>query len=261
MSYNTLIYDLQTGVCTITLNRPEVYNAVNGQLADELVAALKTAEADTNVRVIVLTGGNGKAFCTGHDLKDPENLKGHPSSHAIYRNYFPLIPLIRQMAKPVICRLNGIAAGAGCSLALACDMIIANEEAELSQIFINIGLVPDAGSAYFLPRLTSRTRAFELMSKGLRVKAKEAVALGIVNKAVPMSELDEAVKAETDYFANAPTKSIGMIKKLLNQSYHADLLQMMELEATYQDHAGKTQDHQEGIMAFIQKRKPQFKGK
>jgi 2-(1,2-epoxy-1,2-dihydrophenyl)acetyl-CoA isomerase len=260
MEFQTLLYEKAEGVLKITLNRPEVYNAVNNQLADDLANALRAAEADQTVRVIVLTG-SGKAFCTGHDLKAPENMQGNPSSHAIYRNYFPLIPLMRNLPKPIICRLNGIAAGAGCSIALACDMIVANEEAELSQIFVNIGLVPDAGSTYFLARLASRTQAFELMSKGLRVKAKEAQALGIVNVAVPAEQLDEALKVQTDYYANAPTKAIGMIKKMLNQAYHSDLLQMMEMEATYQDHAGKTQDHTEGIMAFIQKRKPQFKGK
>ncbi|MCU0446688.1 MAG: enoyl-CoA hydratase-related protein [Microscillaceae bacterium] len=260
MEFATLLYQKNEGVLTITLNRPEVYNAVNNQLADDLTNAFKAAEADKEVRVIVLTGA-GKAFCTGHDLKAPENMQGNPSSHAIYRNYFPLIPLMRNLPKPIICRLNGIAAGAGCSIALACDVIVAHEEAELCQIFINIALVPDAGSTYFLSRLVSRTQAFELMSKGLRLKAKEAQTMGIVNVAVPLEELDEALKAQTDYYANAPTKSIGMIKKMLNQSYHSDLLQMMEMEATYQDHAGKTQDHTEGIMAFIQKRKPQFKGK
>lgn len=261
MNYETIIYQNEAGVTTITLNRPKVYNAVNNQLADELLQALDTAEKDENTRVIVLTGGKGKAFCTGHDLKAPENMQGNSPSHAVYRNYFPIVPKIRQMPKPVICRLNGVAAGAGCSLALACDMIIANEEAELIQIFVNIGLVPDAGSAYFLPRLVSRNQAFELMSKGSRLKAKDAVAMGIVNQAVAMEALDEAVKAQTDYYANAPTAAIGMIKKLINQSYHSDLLQSMEMEATYQDHAGKTKDHQEGVMAFLQKRAPKFTGK
>jgi 2-(1,2-epoxy-1,2-dihydrophenyl)acetyl-CoA isomerase len=260
MEYKNLIYTLEEGVCTITLNRPEVYNAVNNALADELAAAFQAAEIDEQVRVIVLTG-TGKAFCTGHDLKAPENAPGNPASKAIYRNYFPIIPKMRIMPKPIICRLNGVAAGAGCSLALACDMIIAQENAELIQIFVNIGLVPDAGSTYFLTQLVSRTKAFEMMSKASRMKASEAKELGIINEAVPLEELDAAVKAQTDYYSKAATKSIGMIKKMLNQAYHSDLMQVMEMEATYQDIAGKTKDHQEGVMAFIQKRPAQFTGK
>jgi 2-(1,2-epoxy-1,2-dihydrophenyl)acetyl-CoA isomerase len=126
---------------------------------------------------------------------------------------------------------------------------------------VNIGLVPDAGSTYFLTQLVSRTKAFEMMSKASRMKASEAKGLGIVNEAVPLEELDAAVKAQTDYYSKAATKSIGMIKKMLNQAYQSDLMQVMEMEATYQDIAGKTKDHQEGVMAFIQKRPAQFTGK
>lgn len=260
MEYKYLIYLKQEGVSTITLNRPQVYNAINNSLADELLQAFQLAEADEEVRVIVLTG-EGKAFCTGHDLKAPENTPSNPASKAIYRNYFSLIPKMRMLPKPIICRLNGVAAGAGCSLALACDMIIAQEEAELIQIFINIGLVPDAGATYFLTHLVSRTKAFELMSKGTRLNAREAQALGIINQVVPPESLDLAVKQQTDYYAHAPTQSIGMIKKMLNQAYQSDLMQVMEMEATYQDLAGKTKDHQEGVLAFIQKRPPKFSGK
>lgn len=261
MAYETLIYEKEGGICTITLHRPKVYNAVNNQLADELIQTLREAERDEEIRVLILTGGDGKAFCSGQDLKAPENMQGKLLSHTIYRNYFPIITQMRQLAKPIICRLNGVAAGAGCSIALACDMIIANEEAELSQLFIHIGLVPDAGSSYFLTKLVSRPKAFELMTKGTKITAKEACELGIVNKAVPMEQLNEVVKAEATYYANAPTYTIGLIKKLINQSYHAHLGQTMELEASYQDIAGKTKDHQEGVMAFLQKRKPEFKGK
>ncbi|MCS6822324.1 MAG: enoyl-CoA hydratase-related protein [Microscillaceae bacterium] len=261
MSYTTILYEKQSSVLTITLNRPEKYNAVNRTLAQELQQAMQQAEQDSEVRVVVVTGA-GKAFCSGHDLSAPENLEPeYTPSKAVYQNYFPLIPLMRNMPKPIICRLNGIAAGAGCSLALACDMIIADENAELSQIFINIGLVQDAGSAYFLPQLVSRNQAFELATMGTRLKAKEAERLGIVNKAVPTEQLDETLKKYTEYYANAPTKAIGMLKKLLNHSYHSNLMQMLELEATYQDLASKTQDHTEGVTAFLQKRKPVFKGR
>ncbi|GAB4395488.1 MAG: enoyl-CoA hydratase-related protein [Microscillaceae bacterium] len=259
MDYQHLLFEQNEGVCTLTLHRPEVYNAINNRLADELMHAFQTIEQIPEVRVVVLTG-SGRAFCTGHDLKAPENQEGRPSSYTINRNYVPLILAMRYLPKPILCRLNGVAAGAGCSLALACDMIIADEEAELMQVFVNIGLVPDAGSAYFLPQMVSRNQAFELMSKATRLKAREALALGIVNRAVPASELDAALKIETDYYTQAPTKAIGMIKKMVNQAYHADLRQMMELEAVYQDHAHYSHDHREGVQAFLEKRRPRFKG-
>jgi 2-(1,2-epoxy-1,2-dihydrophenyl)acetyl-CoA isomerase len=167
---------------------------------------------------------------------------------------------IRNLPKPVICRLNGIAAGAGCSLALACDLIIAAEEAALAEIFISIGLITDAGSSYFLPRLIGTSRAFELCSTGGVVKAPEAFAMGLINRVVPASQLDEAVAQLTAYYTQAPTKAIGLIKQLLNQSTHSTLEQMLELEALNQDMAGNSHDSREGIQAFLQKRKPHFTG-
>lgn len=258
--YQCILYKVEQNTCTITLNRPKVYNALNNQLSKELVQALKTAESDANTRVIVLTG-EGKGFCTGHDLKAPENMQGRPPSEIINRNYKPIIETLRQLAKPVICRLNGVAAGAGCSLALACDMIIASEEASLIQIFVNIGLVMDAGASYFLTQLLPRNVAFELATKGTPLTAQEAAKWGIVNKVVPADTLDQALAEELAYFAQAPTRAIGMMKKLLNQAYDSTLPHMIEMEAAYQDHASKTKDHTEGIMAFVQKRNPAFKGK
>lgn len=260
MNYETILYHKEKTVCTITLHRPEVYNAVNNQLADDLLAGLLEAEKDEEIRVIVLTG-SGKAFCSGADLKAPEARQGKPYSEIIQRNYIPLTTKLRNLPKPVICRLNGIAAGAGCSLALACDMIIANEDAVLAELFIGIGLVPDAGSTYFLRQLCTRTKAFELMTKGTRLTAKEAETMGIVNRAVPAEKLDEAVTEETAYFGNAPTQAIAMTKDLLNKAYTSDLHQILEAEAKYQDVASKTKDHVEGVMAFLQKRSPKFQGK
>lgn len=260
MNYETILYHKDKTICTITLNRPEVYNAINNQIADELLAGLLEAEKDEEVRVIVLTG-SGKAFCSGADLKAPEARQGKPYSEIIHRNYIPLVTKLRNLPKPVICRLNGIAAGAGCSLALACDMIIADEEAVLTELFIGIGLVPDAGSTYFLRQLFTRNKAFELASKATRLTAKEAQEMGVVNRAVPADKLDETIAEETAYFGNAPTKAIAMIKNLLNQAYNSDLHQILEAEAKCQDVASKTKDHMEGVMAFLQKRSPEFKGK
>lgn len=258
--HQCILYKVEDGTCTITLNRPKVYNAFNNQLSAELVQALKTAETSREVRVIVLTGA-GKGFCTGHDLKAPENMQGRPPSEIINRNYKPIIETMRALAKPIICRLNGVAAGAGCSLALACDMIIASEDATLVQLFVNIGLVLDAGGSYFLSQLLPRNKAFELATKGTPLTATEAERWGIVNRVAPADKLDEAMAEEIKYFANAPTKAIGMMKKLLNQAYNSDLSHMIEMEAAYQDHASKTKDHTEGIMAFVQKRETNFKGK
>ncbi len=258
--YECILYQVNEGTCTITLNRPQVYNALNNQISKELVLALTTAEQDSEVRVIVLTGA-GKGFCTGHDLKAPENMQGRSSSEIINQNYKPIIEKLRHLAKPVICRLNGVAAGAGCSLALACDMIIASEEASLIHIFVNIGLVMDAGASYFLTQMLPRNIAFELATKGTPLTAKEAEKWGIVNKAVPADQLDDALAAELEYFAKAPTKSIGMMKRMLEQAYNSNLSDMIETEANLQDLAQKTKDHTEGIMAFVQKRKPAFKGK
>lgn len=258
--YKFLKYELLSGVAAITLNRPEVYNALNDEITFELQDALKKAGKDDAVRVLVVTG-EGKAFCSGQDLKEAVEFPIRSFSDSIAKRYNPLIRLMRQMPKPIICRLNGIAAGAGCSLALACDLIVASEEATLVEAFVNIGLVMDSGSSYFLPHLVGASKAFELASMGNKVGAEEALALGLVNKVVPTAQLDEAVKAYTDYYAQAPTKAIGLMKKMLNKSHAASLDEMLEYEALCQDIAGNSADHKEGIAAFMEKRKPDFKGK
>src|SRR6187402_1276048 len=182
-TYQFLKYNIEGGVATITLNRPDVYNALNDEITFEMQDALKAVSKDENVRVVVLTG-EGKAFCSGQDLKAASGDQKRSFFQSLHKRYNPIISAMRSLPKPIICRLNGVAAGAGCSLALACDMIIASEEATLIEVFINIGLVPDSGSSYFLPRLVSNAKAFELCSMGTRVKAKEAYDLGMINKVV-----------------------------------------------------------------------------
>jgi 2-(1,2-epoxy-1,2-dihydrophenyl)acetyl-CoA isomerase len=210
--------------------------------------------------VVVLTGV-GKAFCSGQDLKDSSKQGKRSFMDSLHKRYNPIIAAMRSLPKPIVCRLNGVAAGAGCSLALACDIIVASEEATMIEVFVNIGLVPDSGSAYFLPRLVGMAKAFELCSMGQRVKAQEALQLGLVNKVVAPSDLDEAVKQYTDHFAIAPTKAVGLIKKMLNKSTTASLDEMLEYEAYCQEIAGSTHDHKEGVQAFLEKRKPVFLGK
>ena len=168
---------------------------------------------------------------------------------------------MRGLKKPVIGKINGVAAGAGCSIALACDLLVMADEAYLVEVFVNIGLVLDSGSSYFLPRVIGNAKAFELSTMGSKVGGQEAVNLGIANKSVPLTELDSAVAEYTDYYSTAPTKSIGLIKQMLNKSGKANLNEMLEYEAYCQDIAGASMDYQEGVNAFLEKRKAKFTGK
>lgn len=259
MNFQFIKYEIKEGVVTITLNRPEVYNALNDAITFELQDAFRAVAKDDNARVVVLTG-EGKAFCSGQDLKAVSGEEKRSFLDSLHRRYNPLITAMQTLPKPIVCRLNGVAAGAGCSIALACDVIVASEEATLIEVFINIGLVPDSGSSYFLPRIVGRAKAFELCTMGSRVKGVEAAALGLVNKAVPADQLDATVKEYTDYFAKAPTKAIGLIKKMLNKSTQSTLEEILDYEAYCQEIAGSSADYKEGVAAFLEKRKPNFKG-
>ncbi|MBX2962255.1 MAG: enoyl-CoA hydratase/isomerase family protein [Cyclobacteriaceae bacterium] len=258
-TYKFLKYSVREGVATITLNRPEVYNALNDEITFELQDAWKNVARDPQVRVVVLTG-EGKAFCSGQDLKASAASQGRSFLQSLHKRYNPIIRAMRELPKPIIGRINGVAAGAGCSLALACDVIVAAEEATFIEVFINIGLVPDSGSSFFLPRMVGSVKAFEMCSMGSRVGATEAQAIGLINKVVPATHLDEAVKTYADYYATAPTKSIGIIKKMLNKSTMATLNDMLDYEAYCQEIAGGSNDHKEGVSAFLEKRKAAFKG-
>ena len=259
-TYQFLKYSVSEGVAVISLNRPEVYNALHDEITFELQDAWKAVAKDDSVRVAVLTG-EGKAFCSGQDLKAASGNQKRSFLQSLHKRYNPIIRAMRELPKPIVGRVNGVAAGAGCSLALACDVIVAAEEATFIEVFINIGLVPDSGSSYFLPRMVGSLKAFEMCSMGSRVSASEAQSIGLINKIAPSIQLDEAVKAYTDYYAKAPTKSIGIIKKMLNKSTSASLHEMLEYEAYCQEIAGTSHDYQEGVTAFLEKRKPNFSGK
>jgi len=255
-----IISEIKDKTCYITLNRPDVFNAFNDELSYAYQDALKEATRNEEVRVVVLTG-SGKAFCSGQDLKDIAQKENRSLRDSIDKRYNPIIRAMRNMPKPIICRLNGVAAGAGCSIALASDMIIASENASLIEIFINVGLVLDSGSSYFLPRVVGSQKAFELATMGSKVTAAQAFEWGMVSKVVPIGDLDNAVESVVSFYRNAPTKAVGLMKKMLNKSFHSDLDDMLEYEAFCQEIAGNSADYREGVNAFNEKRKPEFKGK
>ena len=258
--YEFIKYTQNEGVATVTLNRPDVYNALNDEITYELQDVFKKIAKEDSIRVVVLTG-EGKAFCAGQDLKAAMGEEKRSFSASLHKRYNPLIKLMRGLKKPVIGKINGVAAGAGCSIALACDLLVMADEAYLVEVFVNIGLVLDSGSSYFLPRVVGNAKAFELSTMGGKVGGQEAVTLGIANKSVPLTELDSAVVEYTDYYSTAPTKSIGLIKQMLNKSGKANLKEMLEYEAYCQDIAGASTDYQEGVNAFLEKRKAKFTGK
>jgi 2-(1,2-epoxy-1,2-dihydrophenyl)acetyl-CoA isomerase len=260
MAYQYIKYTVEKGIATLVLNRQEVYNALNDTITFEIQDALKQVAKDDLVRVVVLTG-EGKAFCAGQDLKAVQGEEKRSFLASLHKRYNPIIMGMKTLPKPIIARINGVAAGAGCSLALACDILIASEEATLIEVFINVGLVPDSGSSFFLPRLVGHAKAFELASMGSKVTAVEAEQIGLINKAVPAGQLDETVLRYASYYANAPTRSIGLIKRMLNKSQSSTLEEMLEYEAYCQEIAGNSADYKEGVSAFLDKRKPEFKGK
>ncbi|MCZ6775700.1 MAG: enoyl-CoA hydratase-related protein [Ignavibacteria bacterium] len=259
-SYQTLLYTIQDSVLTIAMNRPEVFNALNEQMKKELNTAFKEADKDPAVRCVVLRGTGEKAFCSGQDLKEHAGSK-RSLKESLEKSYNPLIRKMRTIEKPVIGMINGVAAGAGCSIALACDMRVMSTTAKLIEVFIRIGLVPDSGSHWFLPRLVGMARAFEYASTGKDVTAEEAERVGLVNKIAPPGELEKVTMEIANSFASQPTRAIGLIKRTLNKSLAADLDSLLDYEAQIQQIASETEDHKEGIAAFLEKRPAKFKGK
>lgn len=256
---STVLTAREDGVLTITLNRPATYNAFNEAMKKELAGALKDAARDGDVRCVVIRGAGEKAFCSGQDLKEHQGT-GRSLRESLERSYNPLIRRLREMEKPVIAMINGVAAGAGCSLALACDMRIMSSRAVLIEVFSRIALVPDSGSHWFLPRLVGMGRAFEYAATGRDIPAEEAERVGLVNRVVSPEELPGATMDLARSFAQGPTKTIGLIKRTLNRALTSDLGALLEYEAAIQEIASSTSDYREGVAAFAEKRKARFTG-
>ncbi|UBM60602.1 enoyl-CoA hydratase/isomerase family protein [Marinilongibacter aquaticus] len=248
------------GIATVALNRPEVYNALNAAMLRELAQVIADCGRDKSIRVLVLESANPNVFCSGADLKEGLQDSQKSLGEVLKENYEPVILGLRMLPKPVICKISGLAVGAGMSLALACDMIVAEEEAYMSELFVGIGLMPDAGSMYFLPRMVGFQKAFELMSSGRKIYMKEALTLGLVTQVVPKEQLDQVVEGMAIMYAGAATKAIGEMKMVLNQSHNRSLQEVLELEALGQTSCGLSSDFKRGVMAFLNKTKPEFRG-
>ncbi|MEW6509963.1 MAG: enoyl-CoA hydratase-related protein [Bacteroidota bacterium] len=248
------------GILTLVLNRPESYNAFNDRMKRELAEAFADAARDPAVRCIVLRGAGDKAFCSGQDLKEHSGSR-RSLKESLEQSYNPLIRRIRTIEKPVIGMINGVAAGAGCSVALACDMRVMSSTAKLIEVFVRIGLVADSGSHWFLPRLAGMARAFEYAATGRDIGAEEAERVGLVNRVVPPDQLESTTMEIARGLAEGPTRAIGLIKRVLNKSLTTDLDSLLEYEAAIQQAASLTDDHREGVQAFLEKRKAAFTGR
>jgi 2-(1,2-epoxy-1,2-dihydrophenyl)acetyl-CoA isomerase len=260
--YEHLLVQQEDGVLTITMNRPEVLNAVSEPMLEGLGEVMEAAAQDESVRCVVLTGA-GRAFGSGADLRGfaAQHASGEPlkvSTHL--QKYHRVVRAIRSMPKPVIAAVRGVAAGASCNLALACDLRIASEDARFIEAFARIGLVPDAGGAFFLAHLVGLSKALELSMLADEVSGPEAERLGLANKCVPAAEFDEEVRRLARRLAQGPTLAYGLIKKLMHTALTSDLETTMRVEGELQDIAILSADHREGVAAFLQKRPAQFRG-
>jgi 2-(1,2-epoxy-1,2-dihydrophenyl)acetyl-CoA isomerase len=259
-----LDYAVDEGVAVLTLNRPDVLNAFDDELGHAALQAVEKASQDESVRCVVLTGA-GRAFCSGEDLGALAGgyEKGEPPElgATLTDRYNPLIRALRSAPKPVIAAVNGVAAGAGASVALACDFRIASERAKLALAFVKVGLVPDSGAIWFLTKMVGAAKAWELSATGNQVDAEEGLRLGLFNRVVPAADFDAEWRSYARGLASGPTRAFALIKSLVNSAAQNSLDDQLDLEVQAQSEAGRSADHMEGIRAFFEKRPPGFEGR
>ncbi len=262
MENKSVLYELEQSVARITLNRPDVLNSFNRPMAKALQAILKEIAEDPDVRALLLTG-SGRAFCAGQDLVEAlpsgEDLPTD-IGEIVEQSYNPIIRGICNLERPVVCAVNGVAAGAGANIALACDIVLASSKASFIQSFCNIGLVPDSGGTFHLPRLVGLPMAKAMMMLGERISAEKALEIGMIFQVCEPDALMEEAGNLARHLAARPTRALGLTKRAINMSCTNDLDAQLELERELQGQAGKTRDYQEGVKAFLEKRKPDFKG-
>lgn len=256
--YETLLYEKREGVAFLTLNRPDRYNAISEKMSAELLAALRDAGKDKAVRAVAITGA-GKAFCSGQDLKEVVGVE-RSLGESVERRYNPLVRSLHEMEKPIIAGVNGVAAGAGAGLAFACDYVIAAENARFVLAFSNIGLSLDTSTSFHLVRTVGLKKAFELAALGREFSATQAHAWSLVNEICEEAALASQLQSVAQQFAQRPTRAIAYIKKLLLRAMERSYEEALRYELYYQELAGRTADYKEGVQAFVEKRKPQFRG-
>jgi 2-(1,2-epoxy-1,2-dihydrophenyl)acetyl-CoA isomerase len=263
MTYTTIEFVCEDGLARLTLNRPDKLNSFNAVMHEEVRAAMKTVQRDDGIRCLLISG-NGRGFCAGQDLSDRNvapDAEVPDLGESLEQKYNPLIRSIARLEKPVICAVNGVAAGAGANIALACDIVIAAESAKFIQSFCNIGLVPDSGGTWTLPRLVGRARALGMALLGERISARQAEEWGLIWKCVADDELSDTAEQMARHLATQPTLGLGLIKRAMLASSDNSLDQQLDLERDLQRLAGRSEDYREGVGAFMEKREPEFKGR